>query len=157
MQLMNLLYTDQGLVNLIDYGIEGAHYVKNSDGTITYPPGVTADTTPYGLGMNWQMGNAFLSYVWEGNPLDIWKQVKEYNDSAEQSPAMGFNFDNAAVITEVAACNAVINQYGVNLFSGSVDVSVLDEFNARLKQAGIDKIIAEKQKAFDAWREANGK
>jgi putative aldouronate transport system substrate-binding protein len=157
MQLMNLLYTDQGLVNLIDYGIDGIHYVKNSDGTITYPPGVTAETTQYGLSMTWQMGNAFLSHVWEGNPLDHWKQTDEFNNSAEQSPAMGFNFDNAAVITEVAACTAVVNQYRVNLSSGSVDVSVLDEFNARLKQAGLDKIIAEKQQQFDAWREANGK
>jgi putative aldouronate transport system substrate-binding protein len=157
MQLMNLLYTDQGLVNLIDYGIEGTHYLKNSDGTITFPPGITGETTSYGLSMGWQMGNQFLSYVWQGSPLDIWEQMKEFNDSAEQSPAMGFTFDNAAVMTEVAACMAVVNQYQVNLTTGSVEISVLDEFNARLKQEGIDKIIAEKQKAIDAWRESNGK
>jgi putative aldouronate transport system substrate-binding protein len=157
MQLMNLLYTDQTLVNLIDYGVEGTHYVKNSDGSIAFPPGVTAETTPYGFSMGWQMGNQFLSHVWQGNPLDIWKQMKEFNDSAEPSPAMGFNFDNTAVITEIAACTAVVNQYRVNLATGSVDIAMLDEFNVRLKQAGIDKIIAEKQKAFDAWREANGK
>jgi putative aldouronate transport system substrate-binding protein len=150
MQLMNLLYTDPVLVNLIDYGIEGAHYVKNSDSTIGYPPGITAETNAYGFSMGWQMGNQFLSHVWQGNPLDIWKQMKEFNDTAERSPAMGFTFDNTAVLSESAACMAVVDQYR-GIRTGSIDLSQLDEFNAKLKQAGIEKIIVEKQRQLDAW------
>ena len=40
----------------------------------------------------------------------------------------------------------VTTQYGL------VDVdSYLEEFNAELKAAGIDEIIAEEQRQFDAW------
>jgi putative aldouronate transport system substrate-binding protein len=157
MQFLNLLYTDPVLANLFNYGIEGVHYVKNSNGTIRYPDGVDAATSLYAFDMPFQVGNQFLLYLWDGSPLDLWQQLKDFNKSARLSPAMGFSFDNASVQTELAAVNSVANQYLTGLETGSVDISVLDEFNARLKQAGLDKIIAEKQRQLDAWFKASGK
>ena len=34
---------------------------------------------------------------------------------------------------------------------------VLDDYIAKLKAAGADKIVAEAQKQYDEWRAANGK
>ena len=68
MKFLNLLYTNAEVINLIDWGIEGVHYVKNEDGTIRYPDGVTAETSTYilshrlsparkyGRGSLWQTG-----------------------------------------------------------------------------------------------------
>ena len=39
MQLLNLLYTDPEIMNLLSYGVEGVHYVKTEDGHITFPEG----------------------------------------------------------------------------------------------------------------------
>ena len=39
MQVLNLIYTDAELYRLLVYGIEGTHYITNSDGTITRPAG----------------------------------------------------------------------------------------------------------------------
>ncbi|MDR2246334.1 MAG: ABC transporter substrate-binding protein [Treponema sp.] len=136
MILMNLLFTDPVLINLIDYGIEGVHYVKRPDGTIGYPSGVSAADSPYMLNMSWQLGNQWLSYVWEGSPPDLYKQLQAYNNSAAPSPAMGFSFDNSRVMAQISALTAVADQYRVNLETGSVDITLLDEFNAKLKQAG---------------------
>lgn len=151
--LLNMLFTDQTLINLINYGIEGEHYVKKADGTITFPAGVTTLTSKYNLaGMDWQLGNSYLAYPWEGKPSDLAAQMKAFNDRAVVSPAYGFIFDNSKVLTQISALSAVADQYRKALETGSADPAMLDEFNAKLKGAGLDIVIAEKQKQLDAWR-----
>lgn len=39
---MEILYTDAEVETLLTDGIEGTHYVKNEDGTISFPEGKTA-------------------------------------------------------------------------------------------------------------------
>ncbi len=153
MQLMNLMYTDKDVVNLLSNGIEGKHYVKTDSGQIKTPDGVTS-----GWVFNqWEVGNNSLALVWEGIAPDIWDQMKEFNKSAKFSKALGFSFDATPVKTEIAAATNVLNQYKVGLESGSLDPALLPEFVSKLKAAGLEKITAEKQKQLDAWAAANGK
>ncbi len=154
MQLVNLLYTDADVMNLLANGIEGKHYVKNEDGTIRLPDGVTESTYQFN---QWEVGNNFLTHVWEGMDKNIWELTKQFNESARVSPVLGFSFDATPVKTEVAAATNVVNQYKVGLESGSLDPSLIAEYNEKLKAAGLDKIIAEKQKQLDEWMAANGK
>jgi putative aldouronate transport system substrate-binding protein len=152
MEFMNLLYTDKDIMNLIANGIEGKHYEVESDGTIKLPEGVTESKYVFG---QWQIGNSFLTYPWTGNPPNYWEIFKKHNDSAIFSPAFGFTFNPDPVKTEIAAATNVINQYKVGLESGTLDPDKsLPEFNKKLKQAGLDKIIAEKQKQFDEWKKS---
>jgi len=158
LQFLNLMYTDKEIVNLIDWGIEGKHYVKapGQDNVIKYPDGVTGETVGY-KNYSWMHGNQFLSYVFEGDDPDVYKKMDEFNKSAAKSKALGFTFDGDSVKNEIAACNAVLEQYRRVLESGVVDVDqVLPEFLKKLEDAGIDTIIAEKQKQLDAWAAANG-
>ncbi|QJD82834.1 ABC transporter substrate-binding protein [Cohnella herbarum] len=148
MQLMNLLYTDKEIVNLLTNGVEGKHYVKNEDGTIQTPEGVT--DTGYQFNQ-WEIGNNALSAVWKGTAPDIWEQMRAFNKSATFSKALGFTFDSNSVKNEVAAVTNVVNQYKVGLETGTLDPSTLGDFNGKLKSAGLDKIIAEKQKQLDVW------
>ena len=98
------------------------------------------------------MGNSFLSYVFEGNNPDIWSEMEEFNKSAIKSKALGFNFDSSSVKTEVTAVTNVVAKYALGLESGVLDPDKsLPEFIKGLKAAGIDKIIAEKQKQLDEW------
>jgi putative aldouronate transport system substrate-binding protein len=151
MQFLNLMYEDAGVVNLFDWGVEGKHYVKGTDGTIDFPQGVDAKNSGYNLNMGWMFGNQFLSYVWKGDAKDIWKQTADFNKGAAKSKAMGFTFDSSTVKTEQAALNSVLDQYKVGLETGSLDPKVLPEFISKLKTAGIEKYMAEKQKQIDAW------
>lgn len=154
MELMNLMYTDKQIANLISLGIEGKHYVKKSDNIITLPEGVKQSGYQFN---QWEVGNNFLTYVWEGTDPKIWELTKEHNKNGLKSKALGFTFDAEPVKTEVAAATNVLNQYRVGLESGTLDPSVVGEMNTKLKSAGLDKIIAEKQKQFDTWLKANGK
>ncbi|QAY65789.1 ABC transporter substrate-binding protein [Paenibacillus protaetiae] len=157
-QFLNLMYSDKDIVNLLDWGIEGTHYVKSdgADNVIDYPSGVDSSTTGYNMPLGWMFGNQFLSYVMKGTDPDIWNKMSSFNNSAKHSKALGFGFDPTPVKTEYAAVTNVITQYKLPLETGSVDpAKVLPDFIAKLKSAGIDKIIAEKQKQLDAWAQAN--
>ncbi|WP_027092802.1 ABC transporter substrate-binding protein [Cohnella thermotolerans] len=152
MQMLNLMFTDKDVANLLAWGIEGKHYVVKSDGVAGYPDGVDQNNSKYNLNQGWMFGNQFLTYVWEGDSPDLWKQLQAFNDSAVPSKALGFTFDQTPVKTEVAAVQNVLNQYKMALEWGTVDpAKVLPEFRKKLKDAGIDKIIAEKQKQLDEW------
>jgi putative aldouronate transport system substrate-binding protein len=155
-QLLNLMYTDPEVQNLMSWGIEGKHYEKKSDGTIGFPSGITDKNSGYYLNTPWMFGNEFLSKVWQGNPTDIWQQTKKFNESATTSKAMGFIYDPTPVKTEIAALSNVWLQYKLGLESGTVDPDkTYPEFIQKIKAAGIDKVIAEKQKQLDAWAAAN--
>jgi putative aldouronate transport system substrate-binding protein len=146
MQFLNLLYKDKDLENLVANGIEGKHYTKNADGTITIKPNG-------GYSLNeWEIGNNALTDVYQGNPTDIWDQYKKFNDSLVPSPAYGFTFDSTNVKSQVAAVTNVANQYRAGLETGTTDpAKTLPKFIDALKAAGINDIIAEKQKQLDAF------
>ncbi len=151
-QLLNEMYTNPELENLLSWGIEGQHYEMKEDGTIGFPEGVSSDNSGYFMNTPWMMGNEFIAHVWSGNPADLWDQTKAFNESARLSKAMGFTYDPSAVKTEVAAVSSVYSQYKLSLESGSVDIDeVYPTFISKLESAGIDKIIAEKQSQLDAW------
>lgn len=156
MEFLNLMYTDKELVNMLDWGIEGKHYVVKSDNIIDYPPGVDAQSSGYNLNMGWLFGNEFLAYVWNGQDPKLWEKVAEFNKSALKSKALGFSFDPTPVKSEFATVGNVIGQYYLPLETGSVDPEeILTQFIAKLKTAGIDKVIAEKQKQLDEWAKTN--
>ncbi|MDI4643534.1 ABC transporter substrate-binding protein [Cohnella hashimotonis] len=148
MKFLNLLYTDKDIVNLFTNGIEGKHYVKSGDAVIAKPAGQTG--TGYDSNQT-VVGNNFLSYVWEGTDPNIWTATKERNANAVKSQAMGFSFDMDAVKNEITAVSNVSNQYSLFLETGVSPPEKLQEFVGKLKDAGIEKIIAEKQKQLDEW------
>ncbi|MOA60671.1 hypothetical protein D3C78_1856060 [compost metagenome] len=70
---------------------------------------------------------------------------------------MGFTMNPESVKTEIAAISNVIAQYYLVLETGSVDPDkVLPQFIEKLKDAGIDKVIADKQRQLDEWAKAEG-
>ncbi|RED41831.1 ABC transporter substrate-binding protein [Paenibacillus sp. VMFN-D1] len=148
MKFMNLLYTNADIMNLLTLGIEGKHYVKNADGTIKPPVG---DDIGYVLNQ-WEIGNNALTHVWEGWDPNHWEEMKAFNRKAVYSKGLGFMFNSEGVKAEIASVNNVVDKYRAGLGSGSLDpAGNLDKFIKELKSAGIDKIIAEKQRQMDEW------
>ncbi|NIK76365.1 putative aldouronate transport system substrate-binding protein [Paenibacillus castaneae] len=147
MMLINLLHTDKELNNILNFGIEGDHYTR--DGEIIT---ATANTPNYNPGASWMFGNQFLNYIWNTEDPDKWAKFKEFNQNAKISPGLGFVFDSEPVKAEVGALANVIRQYQRALETGSVDVDkALAEYEAKLKEAGVEKVVAEKQKQFNAF------
>ncbi|HAA25383.1 MAG TPA: ABC transporter substrate-binding protein, partial [Ruminiclostridium sp.] len=103
--------------------------------------------------MGYAMGNQFLSPLWRGEQPDLWEQMKKDNDTALRSKALGFTFNSENVKTELAAVNSVRSQYRMLIECGLADPDsgIIEEYVAKMKEAGVDKIIAEKQAQLDAW------
>ena len=157
MQVLNLLYTDPDLATLICWGQEGTEWVSTDDGHITFPEGVDAQNSEYYYNVNWEMPNQFIARVWEGDSLDIWTRMQNWNDNALASKAMGFTFDNTEMSTEYTALTNVYNEYHKQLELGFVNPDEgIPEFVERLKAAGLDEYIAFKQEQVNAWAAANG-
>lgn len=155
MAFINLMYTDPDVMNLLNWGVEGVHYQVLDDGTIDWADGVTAETTGWQTEMNWQFGNQSIAHIWNGQGLDLWERISQFNDQAVKSGAFGFVWDGSDYKTQIAACNNVLSQYRTPLEFGTVDIdSTLAEFNGALKDAGLDEIIAGKQQQYDAWKQS---
>lgn len=149
MMFINMLHADVYLHNLFVYGIEGVHYKKVSDRVIKDLP---ARKERWNTGW-FQFGNSFLNYLMEADPADKWKQFETFNAEAQISPLVGFIFDPAPVQAEIAAIQNVTAQVRLPLITGSVDPKqFLPKVNEKLKAAGSDKVMAEMQKQYEAWK-----
>ncbi|AWV33856.1 ABC transporter substrate-binding protein [Paenibacillus odorifer] len=147
MMLINLLHTDQEIINLLNFGIEGTHFTLNGN-VMTQ----TEKSGQYAPGVAWELGNQFLNYVWSSEAPDKWEQFKKFNEGAKSSPALGFTFDSEPVKSEVGALANVLREYQKMLETGSVDLDKeLPKFIAAQKSAGLDKVIAEKQKQLNEF------
>jgi len=150
MMFLELFNTDPYLNNLINFGIEGKHYKKISDQVIE----PIADSG-YNMGMTWMFGNQFINYLLPTEDPNKWQMFEDYNNAAVPALDLGFIFNSEPVKSEIAATNNVIKQYKEVLDYGAVDpASQLPKFIDKLKAAGSDKIVAEKQKQFDEWKAA---
>lgn len=152
MEYLNELYTNEELSTLLCWGREGEEYVVTDDGHLTFPEGVTMETSGYSHAVNWQMPNQYIAGIWEGNDLDLWEQTQAFNDDAVRSKAFGFVFDNAPVSTTFTALSNIYSEYNKQLEYGFTDPEVgIPLLVERLKSSGLDDYIAEKQSQLDAW------
>ena len=156
MMFVNLLYTDKEIMNLLINGIEGKHYVVKSDNVIDFPSGIDGNSSGYPPTRNWMLGNLPLVHLWASEDPNKWEAYANYNKSAEKSRALGFAFNAEPVKTEIAATSNVEKEFKNVIVTGSVDPKkYIPDYISKLKAAGMDKIIAEKQKQLDAWAQSH--
>lgn len=158
MTLLKAFYTDSDLANLLSWGIEGEHYKVLDNGQITYADGVDASNSGWNHNVTWELPNQYITYVWEGNSPTLWQDLKNFNDNAIKSAANGFTFDPTNVATEMTSVQNVYDEYQTSLEYGFIDPDTgIEEMNAKMMDAGLDKIIAEKQRQLDAWAATQNK
>lgn len=149
------MYSNAELYQILCSGIEGEHYVDNGDGTVSYPEGVSdAQGNSYFTMIPGTFGHSAnrLVYTNESTDPDYFKKQLEANEGVPFSSSYGFVYDSSNVASQVTACTNVIARYTRALESGSVDPTTeLPKFIQKLKEAGIDDIIAEKQRQLDEW------
>lgn len=152
-KFLNLLNTDKYLRNLVNYGIENVHYKKLSANKIKLLPDSQNYQVPY-----FALQNLFITYLLENDPDNKWDEFTKFNANSMKSPALGFNFNNSKVTTEMAAFDNITSEFNANLYTGTVDPDEwLPKINAKLKSAGIDRVKAEMQKQITMWKVKNKK
>jgi putative aldouronate transport system substrate-binding protein len=153
MMVMNYLHTDPYLINLLVHGIEDKHYKKAGANRIEL-----IANSGYDPGLFWVVGNQFLNYLKPGQPDDLYENWKKFNNDAKRFPLLGFVFDDTNVKNELSQLTTIATEYK-SIGTGAVPepTKLLEERNAKMKTAGIEKVQAELQKQIDAWWSENKK
>lgn len=159
-EFLNLLYGDNDIDDMLMYGLEGETYeVVEDNGTdrlVRFVDGLDASSAPfycyagvYGDRLTWS--------IWEPCDINFNQDLREFNETiTKASPAYGYSFEvTDEVSSAYSAVTSVINQYTPTLSAGAADPSTyLPQFLQDLETAGINDVIAENQRQFDAWRAA---
>ena len=158
MDLINLIYADPDVANLLMYGVEGLDYVavEGTQNVITRNGTSNEDRNGY-----------YAGFVHYGDPTAIKivapltdsypEDTKAFEAEAKMSLTFGYDFDGSAFSAEAGAIASVLSQKLPALNAGAVaDVdAAADELVAALNAAGMQDCIDANQAALDAWLAAN--
>lgn len=149
MRFLDLMYSDKDIVNLLTMGIKDLNYffTDEENGAIQG----NAENSMWAMSL---YGNNELLYLATQNYQELKAQNDAWNEEALSNTTKGYGFcyDSSAMISQITAIDAVLNEYRGALECGSVDLdTVYPEFIKKLKANGIDEVIADKQAQFDAW------
>jgi putative aldouronate transport system substrate-binding protein len=156
-ELLDWLFGSAEVNDLMNFGVEGEDWVAVSDKIADYPEGKDINSVGYHLDWGWAIPNQFAGHLWTGNDEDLYEQYQEFRNNAHGSKAYGFSFDSTRVVDEVIACQAVVDEWLPQISTGSVDPEIaVPQFKEALDAAGLQTVIAEKQRQLDEWAAANG-
>ena len=145
-KFMDWMYSSQENYDLMVYGVEGLTW--NDAGNGLY----TKNDPAFEFNADWMIGN--LDYVrYQEGTYDKFIEIMGIEKpDAVNSVALNFVFDPANVADEYAACQAEVEQsiYPIKLGLVSYEEGYENAL-ARMKAAGIDKVIEEYQKQLDAY------
>lgn len=148
MQLLNLLYTDRDLINLLANGIEGIHYIKSDNDTI-----VPVGREGFWGDASWILPNQYMTDVRSGDDARLWDMLDRYNRSATEAPNLFFSFDDTGVEAENEALNKIVSEYTYGLETGQLDPDIyLLEMLEKMKEAGEEQVRLELSEQYQAWR-----
>lgn len=152
----NLMYTDEYLINLMDYGIEGTHWQwKDKDNKIVeFAPATNGGKdSGWNHGTNWMFGNQLKSYLFVGEDPNKWKNFDEFNKAAVRGPDFGFTFNSETVKKEVSALKNIDIEFMPSLYSGFMDpAKYLEKYESKAMDAGLQKVIDEMNKQYEAFK-----
>lgn len=151
MQVLNLMYTDERISNLLQNGVENLNYRKVTDDVIEQIVDETGNPS-YATSFSC-FGDLTQIKVFQPVTGNFTQMVIDFDSKAKESKSFGYVFDTSEVLAEIAAVTSVVSVYRPILETGMADdvSALLNEFQAELKKAGMDKIIEENQRQFLLW------
>lgn len=148
MKFLNLMYENHEILNLLTYGIADYNY------TMTETEGVIEQNPEHLFNTGFAMyGDE--RYKYSTNPELTKEKYDAFTEMcvANTSIAAGYGYDASAMQNQIIAIQAVLDEYLPALETGSAaDLEgTYQEFIKKLKDAGIDDVIADNQAQLDAW------
>ena len=154
LKLVELMNTDPWYRETARYGIEGKHYTRNDDGTVTKTELGQNNMKVQAYGQGHYTLGALEASPFPEVPTDIhqWEKTMANYANATLSAAMGFTPDLTPVETQCLAIKAVIEEYMPELQTGTSDPEVvIPEMLERMNEVGLQDVIAEIQAQMNAF------
>ena len=136
----------------MNYGLEGVQYVVK-DGKRYRPDGYDVQRDDFYT--DFWGGRIDKNEIPDGNEYAGKGELyASYDKIKKPYPYGRFVFDKAPVTNELTAITQVVGQMGPAIMYGKAGdpVKAVDDFRAKLKAAGFDKLQAELQKQLDAFK-----
>ena len=154
MDLINLIYANAEVANLLMFGVEGTDYraVEGTKNVITRADTPNADGNSYSA-----------SFVHYGDPMllkiltpltdDYYADMAALEEKAMVSKSFGYVFDSADYGAEFGAITNVLQEKLPMLNAGLVDDvdAAVDELVAALEKAGMNDVIAANQAQLNSF------
>ncbi len=160
LEVIDLINSDPYLATVFRFGPEGIGWTDEDNNNIIELTQLNADASNrymyYWYG--WNLGGLLATKVAEGYPENFSDLLYSFNNDATAAGNVGFILNASPIENEIAACSNVIAEYDGILKNGqTADVDkTVDEFIAKLKANGMEKIVEEAQNQVTAWRSAKG-
>lgn len=145
LKVIELVNTNKDLINLLFLGIKDKHYTLNEEGKYVKIP-----DSGWSVGGAWIFGNQFNALLAEGQADDTWEISAQMNLDSQKSPLLGFTLDTEPIKNEISQLSAVSDEFSKHL-QIIEDYANYDKMMAKMKEAGIERILAEVQKQVDAY------
>ncbi len=146
MKFLNMMFSDERVVNLLSWGIQGKDYTLNEDGSVI-PLESRAYVNPLGM-----YGDQRLRDETFGEEQKA--ALAAFSAKAEHvlPQYAGFSFDSSRLVQELLEIKKAESQYVKLLEAGCVDLdTAYPEFLQKLYDAGLQRVIDEKQRQLDAF------
>ena len=155
MQILNLVWENPKLSNLLAYGIEGENYtvVDNSNPDMPEVSVKSGSEQTWGISHNY-IGPLFDQWGSEWNSREAIENIMKTNHDAKTSGLYGFRLDKEPIKTKLVQISSIITEVNQVFYTGSMSNfdEYVNEVNQRLKAAGIEDVYKEVQGQIDAWK-----
>ncbi len=94
MKVITYLNTNTEMRDLLQWGIEGYHYKRNDNGTVSLLPHDESGYGFYRMDIE-RTGNCFIATPEESQGPDAWTYAKVQNNDSLTNPLLGFDFNTA--------------------------------------------------------------
>lgn len=146
---LGILNSNPEVLNGLVWGIKDEAWKKTGDTTIKLLDGFAQDKRMPA----WNTGNNRILYTTSDTTEEMIAKRDKDIAAAEESPILGFNFDQSDVKSEMTNIQNVMSKYLNGLNTGTLDPKpTIKKMNAELKTAGYDKVLKEMEKQYAEWR-----
>lgn len=161
-QVLNLIWEDPELSNTLAYGVEGVDYVVNEERTAEI--GSKSVIPKTGAEQNWAIWHNWIGPLWDQwdspwNTVESLQNMQEMNTKGITVKSLGFDFDNERVKTEHAQCSAVYEECRPVFSNGCMNdfEEYLASAKAKFENAGLSKVLEEKNRQYSEWKKEQNK
>jgi len=155
LMLLDMMYTDKTLYNMVVFGLEGKNYTKVSENIVK-----PVENNGYPNSNNaYQFGNQKLQFLLPTENPKKWDMLDDFNRAAHPHITDGFVYGGTENFkSQYAAIKNTIIEFGDALSYGVMDPATgIPKFLEKLKAAGIEEVQKDIQAELDKWVAANKK
>ncbi|MEC0232165.1 DUF3502 domain-containing protein [Paenibacillus alba] len=152
LMVYELIRQDPEVYRLMNYGLEGVQYVVK-DGKRYRPDGYDVQRDDFYT--DFWGGRVDKNEIPDGNDwVGKGDLYASYDKIKKTYPYGRFVFDKSPVTNELTAVTQIVGQMGPAILYGKAGdpVKAVNDFRAKLKAAGFDKLQTEVQKQLDAFK-----